>query len=96
MEHSIGQVITLRASFTTASGLSDPDVVRVFVKLPDGTTTPYVYLANPEVVRESIGKYHLKIRASQHGTHRHRWVGEWGEDEAAADEDLFRVKKSRF
>jgi hypothetical protein len=64
------------------------------VKSPLGAITTYVYITNPELVRESTGKYHLDVRPDRQGV----WMalGEGtGENESVA-EHAFKVLESYF
>ena len=96
MEYSFGQTVTLTARFSSASGLSDPDIITLSIKKPDGARLDYTYLGGPEIVREDAGIYHCKLIVDQAKTWRYRWVGEWGADEIAPGEQSFRVKPSAF
>lgn len=89
----IGQALRITASFTNVNGvLADPSALRIRVRAPDGTVTPYQYGSAAEVVKESTGKYHANIAMLQAGTYKWRWEAD--APNAGAAEGLIVVKKS--
>jgi hypothetical protein len=90
-----GQAVRLRFSFTNAEGAhADPSAVSCQVKSPLGAATTYVYLSNPELVRDSTGKYNLVVTPDRQGV----WMVEGkgiGENESVA-EHAFKVLESHF
>lgn len=58
----IGQGIKISLEFHDSNGsLIDPAVPNVSVLKPSGVHPTYTYPAAPELVRDSVGKYHLNI-----------------------------------
>ena len=80
---NIGQKITLRASFKTASGalgvLVDPTTVTLRLRTPAGVETEHVYLTDMDVIKDGVGLYHYDLTPAEASTDddnwTHRWVG---------------------
>jgi hypothetical protein len=53
----------------------NPGTVSVKVKSPLGVITTYVYLTNPEVVKDSDGNYHIDIDPDRQGVWSVKWIG---------------------
>lgn len=53
--------------------LVDPDTLSLSVRDPEGDVTTYVYGADPEVVRDSLGVYHADVEIGTPGM----WVFAW-------------------
>lgn len=71
----------------------DPESLAYYMLEPDGTLTTYVYGSDPQIARESMGEYHVDWPTEQAGRHRYRWDGDGVN--AGADEESFRVQRSR-
>lgn len=54
--------------------LTDPDVLSVAVTDPADASTVYVYGTDPEVVKDSTGKFHIDISGSAVGVWKHYWT----------------------
>jgi uncharacterized protein YfaS (alpha-2-macroglobulin family) len=74
--------------------LIDPQTVKVYVKNPSGVLTMKTYLTNPEVVRESTGRYYMDVDANVVGRWTYRF--ESSGTGQAADERDFVVKPSKI
>jgi hypothetical protein len=62
----IGDLPRITATFTNDAGaLVDPDTLVCKVKKPDGTVTSYVFGTAVELVRDSLGVYHIDIALTQ-------------------------------
>lgn len=72
----------------------DPTTVTIMVKRPDGVTSEWVYNANPEVKRQSLGVYQLEIEADLEGFYYYRFFST-GSGKGAI-EGLFKVVRSNF
>ena len=71
-----GDLVRLRGAFTNAGDLpADPTVVTVRYRPPGGAIVQKVYGADPEVVRESAGIYHIDVPITVGGTWTYRWIG---------------------
>ncbi len=72
----IGTGVTSTQRFTNSAGtLTDPTTVSVTIREPDGTKTTYVYVTDPEVVKDSTGVYHISFVPDQIGSHGVYWLG---------------------
>ena len=90
-----GDLIRCSGVFTDAAGSAqDPDVVIFKFTDPSGTTTTYTYNAEAELVKDSVGNYHVDVNADATGLWRTRW--EATGTGQAADESAFRVAESQF
>jgi hypothetical protein len=74
--------------------LIDPATVKVYVKNPAAVITIKTYITDPEVVKESTGRYHMDVDANVVGrwTYRFESTGTG----KAADERDFVVKASKI
>lgn len=73
--YQIGQLVRLSASFTDENEAAvDPTTVTVTIVDPSGTSTPYVYGTDAEVVKDSVGNYHVDYEVDENGLWTHRWV----------------------
>lgn len=94
MAYFTGNVVRCFASFiNTQTGLAlDPTDVYFKSRTPGGAITTLHYLADPAVVRESQGHYHVDVDAQEVGFYRYRWYST-GTGQAA-DESYFEAKES--
>jgi hypothetical protein len=73
--YQIGQLVRLAAAFTDEDDVAvDPTTVTVTITNPSGTDTAYVYGTDAEVVKDSIGNYHVDYEVDENGLWTHRWV----------------------
>ena len=93
-EYPLGNVIRVSAVFTDDAGEDiDPAVVNCRVRNPQGSATLYTYgTADPSIVRDSKGHYHLDLDDDIDG----KWVYRWYSTGTgkAADEAWFTVEIS--
>lgn len=76
MDALIGTGVTTTQEFRDESGdLADPTTVTMTVREPDGTTTTYVYLTDPEVERDAEGVFSFSIVPDAAGLWGFRWLG---------------------
>lgn len=93
--YDIGDQAVTRAAFTTSAGAAvDPTLVRVFLRLPDGTESILTYGVDGAVIKDSVGNYHYDWSLTVEGSHCYRWVGTGAA--VAAGEKTFRVLASCF
>jgi uncharacterized protein YfaS (alpha-2-macroglobulin family) len=93
--YDLGDLVRCSGAFTNASDAAvDPDTVLFQFRTPSGDITTYTYGVDAELVRDSLGNYHVDVDANE--------VGEWwvrfystGSGQAA-DELSFEVSESRF
>lgn len=72
--YDLGDLVRTTAVFTNIAGTAiDPDVLVFKVKMPNGVTTEYTYLEDYQIVRDSLGNFHLDISAIQAGYWHYRW-----------------------
>ncbi len=88
-----GDGVTLEATFTVGSVLTDPTTVTLKVKDPDGTITTYTYTGGT-VTKTSTGLYTKTITVSNDGAWYYRYEGTGAVQ--AAGEVMFKVRKSEF
>jgi hypothetical protein len=91
---TVGLGSSLRASalftvFDTETAL-DPDDVFVSIKTPAAVLTTYAYPADAQIVRDSLGNFHIDINCDEAGTWYVRWFSEGNGQ--AADEESFTVE----
>lgn len=72
-----GQTVRLKIRFKDFEGaLLDPTTVTVWVSDPTGPLNDYIYLTDPEVVKEGTGTYYMDIATGgESGIWRWRVVG---------------------
>lgn len=74
--HDIGDLVPLRAAFTNAAGAAaDPTNVTFKIRKPDGTTTTYVHGTDSELVKDSVGNYHVDFPVTLAGFYEWRYEG---------------------
>lgn len=97
--YDVGDLVRISGAFANEDDIDvDPTVVTFKFTDPLGSTTDYIYDVDPEVdpelVRESVGHYHVDISIDEAGAWYYRWsstgIGQ------AAEEDSFVVRKSRI
>ena len=89
-----GSLPRLSAAFKDAAGtLGDPSTVTVKYQKPDGTEVTKVYVTDVEVVKDSVGNYHIDVSASASGVWVYRWQST---GPVTAAEAIFTVKESEF
>lgn len=90
-KYFIGAAPTLLGVFRDeAGGLIDPTTVSLKVKKPDGTPLVFTYPA--DVVKQSTGRYTVKVQTDQAGRWYYRWEAT-GQGQGADERD-FEVKAS--
>ncbi len=73
--YDLGDVATVSAVFTDDGGTAaDPTTVTASVRAPDNTVTAYTVTPG-EIVKDSVGHYHLDIACTQSGDYFYRFVG---------------------
>jgi len=90
-----GDVVVVSAAFTDRNGtLIDPATVTFKIKDPSGTTTAYIFGTNGELVKDSVGNYHVDVPVSLEGTWQYRY--ESTGTGQAAEEGQFKIKRGFF
>lgn len=73
--YDVGDLVTVSAAFTDVNGdPADPAAVSLAFEDPAGTVTTYVFGTDPEVVKDSVGNYHVDIDADSAGDWHYRWI----------------------
>lgn len=96
MSYSIGTKIRFTATFRieATQALVDPTTVTFRFRNPSGTETSYVYGVNVELVRDSLGVFHVDLTPNASGSWYRRWIGTGAA--AVAKESSFAVDKTFF
>ena len=94
--YQIGDLVRCDGRFQDAAGTDiDPDVVRFKFRPSGGSTTTYEYPTDPEVVRDSVGNYHVDVPVTLSGNWYYRFEGETSGGVAqGAAETHFKVEPS--
>lgn len=94
-EYYPGNLVRVDGNFTDENNApADPSTVSVKVRTPAGASTTYTYGVDPEVIKDSVGNYHIDLQPDLEGTWYYRWEGT-GSIRAAGDW-RFYVKDSVF
>ncbi len=93
--YALGNDVVCSALFRSSEGVvADPDTVSFSFRNGDGDVTTYVYGTDAEVVKDSVGNYHVNVDASARGTWHYRFYSTG--TGKAADEKSFKVVQSNF
>lgn len=87
------EIVTLPDGTTRKGKLTDPDVLIFKMKEPDATTTAYTYGVDAEVVRDSVGVFHVNWTVAQAENHWSRF--EASGNVGAAEELGFKARSSK-
>lgn len=58
----------------TGNTLMDPSIVVCRLRNPDTTIVTYIYGTDPEITRDSIGRYRFRFTLEDVGTYRWKWA----------------------
>ena len=89
-KYEVGELVRVACEFTQDGAAIDPDDVFVNVRRPDGRISRSVYGTDLEVVKDSVGNYHLDVTASAVGWWHYYWFSTG--DGQAAEEGKFYVE----
>lgn len=96
----VGSKVRLASgTFTDADSTpTDPNTVEFKIQEPGGSISTYTYgTADPELVKESTGKYYVDWGVTLAGTHTYRFQGrDVNGDPDGAAEKQFRVEATAF
>ena len=71
-----GDLVRLPANFKNAVGAdTDPTGVTFAFTTPAGVITTYVYLTDAQLVKDSVGNYHVDLTVNEAGMYYYRWAG---------------------
>jgi len=91
--YDIGDRRRLVVTFRDEDGsLADPTAVTFAIREPDDLVTTYVYGTDVELVRDSVGVYHVHWDIAQAGWHHWRFEG--AGSVGVAEESRFQVRES--
>lgn len=76
------------------SALTDPTTLTFMIREPCGTITTYIYGTDAELVKDSVGKYHVYWDCVTAG--HYDWRYEADGTVVAAEESHFSVRRSIF
>jgi len=62
------------AFYDLSNAEADPTAISFRLTKPDGSTIAYSY-GDPELIRDSLGNYHVDIVYDQKGRHIIKWTG---------------------
>lgn len=86
-----GDLVRCTGAFTNLAGTAiDPSTVLFKTKNPADTVVTYTYPTSPELVKDSVGNYHVDVNANLDGQWWTRW--ESTGTGQAAQESSFYVK----
>lgn len=92
---ALGKVARVPFEVTDLAGnFVDPAQVRCKVRAPGQAITTYVFPADPEIVKDSTGKYRIDVYLDEPGEWRVRWEGR--NTNRTADEVSIHAVKSAF
>jgi hypothetical protein len=92
--HDIGDRRKLTCEVRDEDGaLVDPTALVFTMKTPDATVTSYEYLTDVEVVRDSLGLFHVYWDCAAAGKHYWRFAATG--NVGAAEESTFTVRASK-
>lgn len=93
--YDVGDKVRLTTTFTNLAGTAtDPTAVTFRMKLPNGTTTTYVYGTDAALVKSSTGVYYVDWTFTVPDSHRYRFAGTG--TVTASDEGTILVRRSFF
>lgn len=84
-QHDLGDVVRITGAWTQAGVAVDPTTVQFNIKTPAGATTTYNYPADAQLVKDSVGNYHVDYAPATVGKYPFWWVST-GAGQAAGGE----------
>ncbi len=90
-----GDLVRVSGAFTDSNSVAiDPDVIKFQQRDPNSDITTFVFSTDAELVRDSLGNYHVDVNANIVG----RWWTRFFSTGSgqAAEEREFIVDESRF
>src|SRR5688572_14500794 len=91
-----GDSVRLSAAFrNTAGDLADPTAVTFWFTPPTGVTVSYAYVTDAEIVRDSIGTYHVDLTLSVPYRWKYQFKGA-GNDINMVENGEFDVEPNSF
>lgn len=91
-QYDIGDATRLSVNFVNIGGTSvDPTLVVLRIKPPLSVTVEYTYPGSGQIVKDSVGNYHIDYPITLSGVHYGKWAAQGAV--LAAEEFSFMVKK---
>lgn len=91
----VGSVVRIKLEVKDDSdALVDPSTLVFKLLKPDGSSVTYTYLTNLQLVRDSLGMFHVDYKTDQPGVWTYRFEST-GAGEGAVEDD-FEVTRSSF
>lgn len=95
LPYTLGEVVHMTLTVKNDSAqLIDPSALTFKLITPNGSMVTYVYLTNPQLVRDSLGTFHVDYKTTIAGVFQYRFEST-GTGEGAA-EGQFEVAPSSF
>jgi hypothetical protein len=86
-EYEIGQTVILRVAFKNQAGVAaDPTTLKVEIKDPLGQETEFTFGTDAEVIKDSVGNYHIARDPEIQGVYVAKWRGTGANKGAARDQ----------
>jgi len=93
--YDIGDAVRISASFTDIDGVAaNPTVLKLVIRDPGGTETPYRAGEDAELVNDGPGEYHFDLTLTAEGPWYYRWRATGAV--TAADEGFVKAKRTEF
>ena len=89
--YDVGDLVTLTATIKVRNVLTDPSTITFDILRPDAVVETFEYGTDVEVIRDSLGVYHMDYTPSQYG--RHIWKVSGTGNAQAVEEKYFDVRK---
>lgn len=90
-----GDLVRCSGNFKNSAGSDiDPTTVSFKFTTPGGVATTYLYGTDAQVVKDSVGNYHVDLSVNQRGDWHYRWEST-GTGQAAEDHQ-FTVAPSAY
>lgn len=76
MAYTVGNVATVSVVFTDdTEAFADPTTVTLRVSRSTNTVLQYIYLVDLELIKDSVGHYHVDLDLITAGLWCFRWIG---------------------
>ena len=93
--YDLGDMVRCSAAFTQNSAAVDPTTVTFQIRrLPANPITTYTYGVDPELIKDSVGNYHVDYQPDAAGDWCYRYAGTT--TYVCAAEKTFRIRDSCF
>ncbi len=86
--YDIGDLVRVSGTFQVGGSDTDPTAVTIKHLDPSGNLTTWLYLTDPEVIRDAVGQFHADIDIDEAGQWWYRFEGT-GAAQAAGEETFF-------